>query len=633
MAKENSEGKRPSSLPDGISSIADDEAITEIDFNSFLEESSDDSSVFAGFHDDIEQTEKNLADELDSLYDDIMSSGPATIVPKPISAIVSGEEEQPAEPESSALDELWLNPEEYIEPEIPVVSLDGEEEQEDEPAPEEEEPTPASDEKNDLFSMIDSLKADTDGDTGFSDILSEIETNDRIVPVNEENLKADDIVTAAPAAPAAHAASAPSEQKLAAPAAQESDDEDDFDYESELAALLGDEPEESEQPAEEQQPAESAIEPEKPGFVVEIPDDGNDYEAAAAGYDTKPLPDLTKTVGSISTDESKFVVPEEPTEEKPADGEKKKVTASEIIRKIVLAVSIITIIVSSGVLANTYIIEPYNYKKNEDLLASRLNSGANEHSDASIDDVTVNGGDSSKYPSGMLAKYAQLYDVNSDLAGWISIPALEINLPVVKGADNSYYLRRNIYKKRTDYGVPFFDYRISDLKNLPRNTVVYGHNMRHDDLIFGMLENYREISGFKSAPVIECNTIYGDQLWFVYAVFITNSRASDDNGYIFPYNFIDVSDAKFAEYITEIDKRKLYTTGVDINPTDKILTLSTCCYDFDEARLVVVARMRRAGESSSVNTSNAMENPNPKYPQAWYDANKKTNPYAADSRW
>lgn len=324
MAKENSEGKRPSSLPDGISSIADDEAITEIDFNSFLEESSDDSSVFAGFHDDIEQTEKNLADELDSLYDDIMSSGPATIVPKPISAIVSGEEEQPAEPESSALDELWLNPEEYIEPEIPVVSLDGEEEQEDEPAPEEEEPTPASDEKNDLFSMIDSLKADTDGDTGFSDILSEIETNDRIVPVNEENLKADDIVTAAPAAPAAPAASAPSEQKLAAPAAQESDDDDDFDYESELAALLGDEPEESEQPAEEQQPAESAIEPEKPGFVVEIPDDGNDYEAAAAGYDTKPLPDLTKTVGSISTDESKFVVPEEPTEEKPADGEKRR---------------------------------------------------------------------------------------------------------------------------------------------------------------------------------------------------------------------------------------------------------------------------------------------------------------------
>ena len=114
-------------------------------------------------------------------------------------------------------------------------------------------------------------------------------------------------------------------------------------------------------------------------------------------------------------------------------------------------------------------------------------------------------------------------------------------------------------------------------------------------------------------------------------MFITNSRTSDDNGYLFPYNFIDVSDAKFAEYITEIDKRKLYTTGVDINPTDKILTLSTCCYDFDEARLVVVARMRRAGESSSVNTSNAMENP--KYPQAWYDANKKTNPYAADSRW
>lgn len=633
MAKENSEGKRPSSLPDGISSIADDEVITEIDFNSFLEESSDDSSVFAGFHDDIEQTEKNLADELDSLYDDIMSSGPATIVPKPISAIVSGGEEpqeQPAEPETSALDELWLSPDEYIEPEIPLVSLDGEqepEEAEDEP----EQEAPAFDEKNDLFSMIDSLKADTDGSTGFSDILSEIESNDRITPVNEENLKAEEIVTPAPVQ---EEAPAPVQEEAPAPAApDQAQDDDDFDYESELAALLGDEPEESEQPATESEAEQAQEAPAKPGFVIEIPDDGNDYAAAAAaGYDTQPLPELTKTVGSISADESQFVPPEEPAEEKPESGEKQKTSVSEIIRKMVLAISIVTIIVSSGVLVNTYIIEPYNYKKNEDLLASRLNSGANEHSDASVDDVTVSGG-SSNYPTGMLAKYAQLYDVNSDLAGWISIPSLEINLPVVKGTDNSYYLRRNIYKKRTDYGVPFFDYRISDLRNLPRNTVVYGHNMRHDDLIFGMLENYREISGFKSAPVIECNTIYGDHRWFVYAVFITNSRASDDNGYLFPYNFVDVGDAKFAEYIAEIDKRKFYTTGVSLEATDKILTLSTCCYDFDEARLVVVARLQRPGESSSVDTSKAMENQNPKYPQAWYDANKKTNPYAEDARW
>ena len=157
--------------------------------------------------------------------------------------------------------------------------------------------------------------------------------------------------------------------------------------------------------------------------------------------------------------------------------------------------------------------------------------------------------------------------------------------------------------------------------HLHKNTVVYGHNMHYDDLIFGLLENYREIDGFKSAPTIECNTIYGNFTWKIYAVFITNSKASQDNGYLFPYNFVDIGNEQFSEYIKEVDKRKFYTTGVDIYPTDKILTLSTCCYDFDEARLVVVARLLRDSESPTVDT------------QAWYNANKKTNPYADASNW
>ena len=105
------------------------------------------------------------------------------------------------------------------------------------------------------------------------------------------------------------------------------------------------------------------------------------------------------------------------------------------------------------------------------------------------------------------------------------------------------------------YGVPFFDYRIENFKELPRNTVVYGHNMHYDDLIFGKLENYRDIRGFKDAPTIECNTIYGDYTWLVYAAFITNSTASQDNGYMFTYNWIDISDSKFMEYINE-NRRK-----------------------------------------------------------------------------
>jgi sortase B len=174
---------------------------------------------------------------------------------------------------------------------------------------------------------------------------------------------------------------------------------------------------------------------------------------------------------------------------------------------------------------------------------------------------------------------------------------------------------------------------MENFKTLHKNTVIYGHNMRHDDLIFGMLEDYRTPDGFKKAPVIECNTIYGDYTWLVYGVFITNSDPDDDNGYCLPYNFIDVDNQKFADYIAEIDKRKLYSTGVDINENDKILTLQACVYDFDGAMIVVVAREKREGESISVDTSKAYKNPNPKFPQKWYDVNKKDNPYEGDPRW
>ncbi|MBQ4604341.1 MAG: class B sortase, partial [Clostridia bacterium] len=267
-----------------------------------------------------------------------------------------------------------------------------------------------------------------------------------------------------------------------------------------------------------------------------------------------------------------------------------------------------------------------------DKMASEMSQNISTHSDATVNDAQNTAPDVD-YPEGMLAKYASLYAANDDLRGWISIPGFEINLPIAQGTNNKYYLKKDIYGKYTRYGVPFFDYRMTDFHNLHKNTVIYGHNMRHDDLIFGMLENYREINGFRQAPVIECNTIYGDFTWFVYAVFISNAEKEDDNGYVFPYNFIDLDEGNFMRYLEQVDARKLYTTGVDITPSDKILTLSTCAYDFDDARLVVVARQRREGESIAVDTSKAYKNEDPRYPQAWYDAYGKTNTHASDPIW
>ncbi len=303
----------------------------------------------------------------------------------------------------------------------------------------------------------------------------------------------------------------------------------------------------------------------------------------------------------------------------------------EVVRKLVLILSIITMIVSTGILINTYVVEPAQFKSDTVKTSKVVIEVKPENESAAWAKVKEKYPDV-KFPQGMQAKFAELYVINKDIIGWLSIPSFEMNFPIVKTVDNNAYLRHNFYGKWTKYGVPFADYR-NTTALLDRNTILYGHNMEYDDLIFGMLENYRMISGFKSAPTIEFDTIYENHKWKVYGVFVTNSEARADNGYAFNYIFTRLDDDKFMDYIKEVDKRKLYTTGVDIEPTDKILTLSTCCYDFNEARLVVVARLVRDGESEEVDTSKAVINNNPRYPQAWYDANAMENPYKNDTNW
>ncbi len=676
MSNNENQNKKQSSLPEGLSSIADDEAITEINLTDFLEESTNSAPLFEGFHDDIEKTEKSIESELQSLYDDIMGSGPETIVPKPMSVLTSSEAEPkkvvlsdpevPDENENNSLDDLWMNPEDYFDDDIPVVSLDSEEEQAEIPneaffAPEsaaEAEVVTLDSAKDDIMSMIDMLKSDSDSDAGFSEILSEIESNQGIATVENELSSASQIVTD-PAAFEADFVNLDIEPEVEMGSLEEDlskeentsesviviDEEKDVpeadnepeivaekepieDFEEELRILLG-----------EDVSAQEAEVPAAEGFVIDVPDDGNDYEAAAAQPEKLYNPEPMSSGISFITEEefdANFVEEKGKKNKKKKKENKEKTSggAGEVIRKIVLAVSIVTIIASCGLLVNTYIIEPMRFKKTADELADQMNVSVDKHDETEVvDSFLATEFPDVIFPDGMLAKYAQLYAANNDLKGWISIPGLEINLPVAQSSNNEFYLKKDIYGKYTSYGVPFFDFRMTDFKNLHMNNVIYGHNMRSDDYIFGMLENYRTIDGFAQAPVIECNTIFGDYTWFVYGVFISNSDASDDNGYVFPYNFIDLPTEKFESYIKEIDKRKLYTTGVTLEPTDKILTLSTCCYDFDDAKLVVVARLKREGESVNVDTSKAYENPNPKYPQAWYDAMKKTNPYAEDARW
>ena len=236
-----------------------------------------------------------------------------------------------------------------------------------------------------------------------------------------------------------------------------------------------------------------------------------------------------------------------------------------------------------------------------------------------------------KFPAGILFDYALYYAKNPQTIGYLKIDGTKIDTPVVQADNDKYYLRHDFNGKSTSYGAVFATYK-ANFKPFDRNTLIYGHNM-FDGERFAALANYKSLDYFKKHPVIHFDTLFEKHDWKIYAVILTNGSTKSNDGYFFDFTFNNCSDTCFEEYIKEIDKRKLYDTGVDLLPTDKLITLCTCTYEFDDARLIVIARMVRENESAEVNTKLADFKDTPvKYPDLFYD-NPKDNPYKDDPKF
>lgn len=293
----------------------------------------------------------------------------------------------------------------------------------------------------------------------------------------------------------------------------------------------------------------------------------------------------------------------------------------EIFRKVLFLVSTAVIIVCLGIIGNIYLLQPYLETKRNSKVDDLLNNPVSENS---LGDTVL--------PEGASYNLAQFYKENNDFYGYLSIPGTNMSMPVVQGKNNDQYLTRNFFGEKTKYGCPFVNYK-NTYASLDYNTSIFGHNMEYDDLVFGELENYRTIEGFKKAPIINLETMYAKHTFKIYAVFLADG-AYDSTGYYFHYIFTQLKDeAECAEYIEQLDQRKFYSTGVDILPTDKLLTLSTCCYDFGTARLVVVGRLVREGESTDVDVTRATANSNPRYPDKYYSVKGIANPYKNAEKW
>ncbi len=118
------------------------------------------------------------------------------------------------------------------------------------------------------------------------------------------------------------------------------------------------------------------------------------------------------------------------------------------------------------------------------------------------------------------------------------------------------------------------------------------------------------------------DSLYEEGKYKIVGMFIASTLPEHAPNFEY-HNFIEAeTDQELMDFANEVLSRSLIVTGVDIQPGDHLITLSTCTYDFEEARFAIVARRVREGEAETVDTSAAYINPNPVMPKAWYEAKK-----------
>lgn len=209
----------------------------------------------------------------------------------------------------------------------------------------------------------------------------------------------------------------------------------------------------------------------------------------------------------------------------------------------------------------------------------------------------------------------EIYSLNNDTVGWITVPNTNISYPVVQSVDNEFYLRRDYKNKKYSFlGSIFSDFRNSgtNRNDLSKNYVLYGHNISvsHDVTngeMFNQLLRFKDLSFAQETQYINFSTFEDDMTWEIFACFYTDVD--------FYYIDVNPNEESFANIIEEAKLRSEYIYSVDVTSEDKILTLSTCAYKYDtkeQQRFVVMARL--VPDGNNIVQKEIQQNESPKLP-------------------
>lgn len=294
--------------------------------------------------------------------------------------------------------------------------------------------------------------------------------------------------------------------------------------------------------------------------------------------------------------------------------------AKVVVLKIAILVFFLIFVVSAFFLLRDFVYRPLQSDHDVQHLKELWEPQSSEVSSESSMESEVEEKDKR-----MHVDFSALQTENEEIIGWIQIPDTIVDYPVLQSSESNpeYYLYRSYQHAYTQYGSIFLDSTFSFDDEMSRNYVLYGHNM-DDGRMFSEVLNYADLTYYTEHPIIHFDTPQQEGDWKIISIFKTNTLLSQ--GELFYYNRTGFSsETDYLNFVYQMRIRSIIDTGVDFTAEDDILTLSTCSYEFENFRTVLVARRVREEEEQTV--PQAQYNSAVVYPQCWYFRYGGSAPY------
>ena len=175
-----------------------------------------------------------------------------------------------------------------------------------------------------------------------------------------------------------------------------------------------------------------------------------------------------------------------------------------------------------------------------------------------------------------------LKSVNGDAAAWLYCRDTLIDYPVMKADDYNYYLHHLPDGRENANGALFIDYNCAPDFSGPL-TVIYGHHMKSGSM-FGSLTRYKEQSYFDLHPAMYLYTENGDYIIDLMYGCVIGSEQWRERAFMYAENI--------GSLLAYAARNTTFYSGAEYSEDDRIIAMSTCSYEFEDARYVVIGVLR-----------------------------------------